>query len=438
VRHPVQTELRSASRSPLPVPRSKVTDRQISPPPTADELQSPDHIYLDFQPIDISSYYTNGHAKPWSALPLISQAIAFDLNLGENHAQFSTHLLMHIHPFFFHRKFRNRRPSCPIFASPQTLADRLLQPHLSHRIIESIFQQHHTFLKSLSLHLPAAELRNLCVEFDIPSVHRPRLTPDEDPDTSLNDGVSLSITCTNPTCSAPLNLSATDPASCTRCNTPRRPCPICLSFKAPHPNANAPAAARSETTTPATSAHGLWTFCQSCGHSAHVACMEAWLCRPTTQGECPSAGCGHDCADGEVRRRRVASLAAAASSSVGAGTGAAGEKQALDGKSRNGNGGGRRSGGSADPGGGAKGEKNAASSSSMKDTWKAPQSAAVERTRGLLRSSVGSTGTGTGSESDREFARGGGGGASAGGRKVVRLMTPGEERSKAGEESSLP
>ena len=427
--------LRSVSRSPLPLARQKVADRQISPSPMADELQSPDYIHLDFQPIDILSYYSNGHAKPWSALPLISQAIAFDLNLGENHAQFSTHLLMHIHPFFFHRKHRNKEPSPHATALPQKLADRLLQPHLSHRIIESIFQQHHIFLKSLSIHLPAAELRNFCVEFDIPSVYRPRLTPDEDPDTSLNDGFSLSITCTNPSCSAPLNLSANspdaEPASCTRSNTPWTSCPICLSLKAPEHHAHI----RRSDRTVATNANSarLWTFCQSCGHSAHMSCMEAWLRRPTTQGECPSAGCGHDCAPGEVWRRRVAELAATATP----------QKEALDFKGRNGNGSEKENGGggsgSADGGRGGGGGKGARSASSCRrDIWKAPQSAAVERTRGLLRSSVTSVG---GSESDRDRDREGGsgrgvggdsvgGGGGGAGRKMVRLMTPGEERNR--------
>lgn len=405
----VQQEVRSTSRSPMPLARQRLTDRRTSPSPCPDELQSSDYIYADFAPIDIASYYTNGHSKPWAALPLIAQAVSFDLNLGENHAQFSTHLLTHVCPYFFHRKYCTKQSSRYLsLPSRHTLADRLLQPQLSRRIIESIFQQHHTFLKSLSLHIPAAELRNVCVELDIHAVYRPRITPDEDPDTSLNDGSSLSITCTNPTCSAPLNLSTSsyevlrEPMSCTRCNTPRPPCPICLSSRAPDQQGQQRRKQQSCYTlegnfTTARSRPGiadLWTFCPACGHSAHMSCMETWLYRSSTEGECPSAGCGHDCAPGAVRMRRVARLAAAAAAAATTATSA--DVMGRDA------GGERKNGGvteSAD-GGSRKAGRNAAS---VKDLWRAPQSAAVQRTRGLLKSSVSSVGgTGTGSESERE------------------------------------
>lgn len=497
----IRTQGHPVSGSPgLPI-RQKMLDRKLSLLPTADELQSSAYIYLDFQPIDVSSYYTNGHASPWSALPLISQAIEFDLSLGENHAQFSTHLLMHIHPFFFHRRFRNAKTSSNTSAAPQRLVDKLLQPHLSHRIIESIFQQHHNFLKSNSLHLPAAELRNLCVDLDIPSVYRPRLNPDEDPGTSLHDGFSLSITCTNPTCAAPLNISSSSPEfteamSCTRCNTPRTPCPICLSLR-PLTRQSAPCQQTSATEitnldartsiniTNLSTLPSLWTFCQSCGHSAHISCMQAWLSRPSTEGECPSAGCGHDCAPGQVRRTRIAGLAAAAAAAASVNNGR--EKlTSTDGKGRNG--GGERknsataSAVAADVPAGKTGKNASSSSSSMKDAWKAPQSAAVDRTRGLLllRSSigspntVGSLGSGIGSgmgggttgeeDGEGEAARrgslggdavagisvsGGGGGGGGGAptaavgpgagtaRKVVRLMTPREERPLTEEDEAL-
>lgn len=150
-------------------------------------------------------------------------------------------------------------------------------------------------------------------------------------------------------------------------------------------------------------------------------------------------GCGCDCADGEVRRRRVAELAFIATTTSTAATtcasssGAAGaaEKQTArnGGERKNGAEGGN---GSSADGGRARGARNSntnPNTAASKDTWKAPQSAAVERTRGLLlRESVGSvSGTGTGSESDRE--------GGIGGRKTVRLLTPGEERQKDRERS---
>lgn len=446
-------ESRPATRLPKPVTNKRPTHKEVSPSPTAEELQSPEYIYADFAPIDISTYYTNGHAKPWSALPLVSQAIAFDLNLGENNAQFSAHLLMHIHPFFFHQKHRHKQ-NLFISASPsQTLADRLLQPYLSHRIIESIFLQHHTFLKSLSLHIPAAELRNLCIEFDVPSVYRPRLSPDEDPE---SNSFSLSINCTNPACSVPLNLlptssssssTAEEPTSCTRCHTPRPPCPICLSLRAPGKQGPLQAgggAGASATAPPPTPILNLWTSCQSCGHAAHMSCMEAWLSRSSSEGECPSMGCGCDCADGEVRWRRVAGLAITSNTGIVRGVtavgnaGAVGEEQTGT-RRGDGNAGERKNvgeGGNGHSDGGGRTSRagtitntsTAAPAPATKDTWKAAPSAAVERTRGLLLRGAGSTvgggggGGGTGSESERE-----GGGRNS---KVVRLMTPREERSR--------
>ena len=120
----------------------------------------------------------------------------------------------------------------------------------------------------------------------------------------------------------------------------------------------------------------------------------------------------------------MADLAVAATAAAG------GEKQAVDVKVHN-NAGGKRDvsgGGSADWGG-------PRSLQSTTDTWKAPQSAAVERTRRLLRGSISSS---AGSESDREFGRPAAGGGNsglglvglgvgdavvAGGRRAVRLMT---------------
>lgn len=37
--------------------------------------------------------------------------------------------------------------------------------------------------------------------------------------------------------------------------------------------------------------HGVYTWCQECGHGGHTECMEAWF---KEESQCP-AGCGHQC-----------------------------------------------------------------------------------------------------------------------------------------------
>lgn len=342
--HHMQTPVPAPRRSPLPHVRQlpQITSDDI-PVPTSHEYQSLDYIYADLHPPDISSYYAGENTKSWSALPLVAQAIAFDLGLGDNHAQFSSHLLMHIHPFFFNRRFR-RQKLHGIVSQPASVAERLLQPHLAPRLIESIFEQYHGFLKSLSLHVLGAELRNHCVELDITSVYQPRIDPEgnkggDSPGTFAarnSQNYTLAVNCNNPTCRAPLHLDAGTPIEaasmwCKRCGHAPPSCPICFGFTLA-PSFIQPVTTfltqccrsrrrchrdgrihRCQTVSKPTSDAewngGLWTFCPACGHSAHAFCMSKWLCRPTTQGECPTPGCGHDCAPGERRRQRIAQMA---------------------------------------------------------------------------------------------------------------------------------
>ncbi|OAL28929.1 hypothetical protein AYO22_02365 [Fonsecaea multimorphosa] len=134
-----------------------------------EELDHETYLYQDFRPIDLSIYEPK-LPFAWSSLPLICQCISFDLESGIGQAQFAAHLLMHIHPYFFHASFRRLRRGEDEYAD--TLAERLMTPRLGHRIIEGIFENHVSFLRQMGLFESAALLRKMCVEFEYPSVYR--------------------------------------------------------------------------------------------------------------------------------------------------------------------------------------------------------------------------------------------------------------------------
>ena len=340
------------------------------------DLGSSDYILTDFYPIDPDRPGENGAPRlAWSSLPLVAETIAFDLASGEACGQFSTHLLMHVHPFFFHPHFRSSQSTQPL--QHRSIAKRLMHPHYSHKIIESIFQSHHQFLKQNSLHIPAAELRDVCVEGEYPSIYKPP-TAGEDSNDSLTGGDNNLIFQACAYCFAPMPGGCN---VCTRCKRPRDPCPICLTL-----NLQPDETSRGKLLT---NGRSLWTSCAGCGHAAHAGCMEDWLGHPYSQGECPSLGCGHDCGPGVVREERLARQANEEA-----------ERKLV-----------RPSGSS----GGA----------ARKDRWKAPGSAAVERTRRVLRENETESG-GSGRVGGRSMSSGAAGMGER--RKVVRLITPGEER----------
>ncbi|OQV00881.1 WD domain-containing protein [Cladophialophora immunda] len=134
-----------------------------------EELDHETYLYQDFRPIDLSKYEPK-LPFAWSSLPLICQCISFDLENGIGQAQFAAHLLMHVHPYFFHASFRRLRRGEDEIAD--SFADRLMTPQLGHRIIEGIFENHLSFLRQMGLFESAALLRKMCVEFDYPGVYR--------------------------------------------------------------------------------------------------------------------------------------------------------------------------------------------------------------------------------------------------------------------------
>ena len=242
----------------------------------------------------------------------------------------------------------------------------------------------------MKVHVLMAELRNLCQEFGFGKIFGLPMVIDAGMDSE--DCHLLSITCVR--CRTPVQDGD---SICKRCRRVRDACPICLCLKYSHEENGS----FEDSTKRGDKA--MWTFCQSCGHSAHMGCMEAWLLHEYSEGQCPTSGCGCDCAPGAVRTERM-------------------QKQIKDTEDAmliSGKGVGGRS---ASPR--VKNEKEGSK--------RVGQSRAVERTRKVLRES----GTQSGDESlvSRRESKSsvGGGGLSQGlsQRKTVRVMTPGEESSR--------
>lgn len=260
-------------------------------PLTEHDLKFKPYHPSDFRPIDITTYQTN---RPFalSAFPIICQTIEQDVNHGFSVSQFSCHLLSYILPFFFHQSTRSVS-SFPLDAqnAPTTLADRMMNPSLSARIIEGIFTSHIEHLRRLKLFLPAAELRKLCVEeFGYPNIAGSDITPHNAKsagDTLKVDPLKIKSTCSN--CKSFMPMQAT---ACRNCSQKREQCPICeLPI--------------SLSTKDASLTSTLFAYCHVCGHSAHTFCMSTWLSLPDVHGECPTPFCGCDCGPGKVREQRI-------------------------------------------------------------------------------------------------------------------------------------
>ncbi len=189
-----------------------------------DELDCETYLYQDFRPIDLSRYERK-LPFAWSALPLICQCVSFDLDNGIGHGQFAAHLLMHVHPYFFHPSFRNLPSANQSVA--ERLADRLMTPQLGHRIIEAILEGHLSFLNQMGLFESAALLRKQSVELEYPRLYRsPQASKQAAGSLTDGDPRSLSIVCRH--CQGPMALGK---SACERCQLVRSVCPICLSPK---------------------------------------------------------------------------------------------------------------------------------------------------------------------------------------------------------------
>lgn len=351
-----------------------------------DKLDREGYLHQDFRPIDLSQYEPK-LPFAWSSLPLICQSIAYDVDNGIGHGQFAAHVLMHVHPYFFHASFRKLERAEKDEA--ERLADRLMTPHLGHRIVESIFENHLSFLKQMHIFHSAALVRKMCVELDYPRLYT-IAEGDNKAGASLTDGDStrLAIVCSS--CQGPM---AAGQSLCERCQHIRSVCSICQSFT--KDEAGGPATLSMSNTNPWAWNRNIWLFCHACGHSGHVTCLTEWFAQPFSEGTCPTQGCGCDCGPGLTRHQRIQQQT----------------QQEEEARLIRGSGSGR--------------------GSAKRDPLRATASPAVDKARAALRHNAeGERGTQSSDERSltgrRESSRGRMAGFSSS-RKSVRLVTPGEE-----------
>lgn len=352
---------------------------------TMDELDSETYLYQDFRPIDLS-HYEPKLPFAWSALPLICHSIAFDMENGIGHCQFAAHLLMHIHPYFFHPEFR--KSASRDGHEAQSLSDRLMTPHLGHRIIEGILEGHLLFLKQVGLFASAALIRKQAVELSYPRLYSTTKASKQANGSLTNgDAMSLSVACSH--CQMPMVAGQ---GVCERCQLVRSVCPVCLSLR--HEAVGDRESSGDETRSWGRS-QDFWCFCQACGHSGHVSCMSEWFAQPFSEGTCPSQGCSCDCGPGMTRELRMQQQM----------------KREEEARLIRGSSSGRVS--------------------TKRDPLRASASPAVDKARAALRSTMESE-RATQSTDERSFSgkrdrsRAGVSGFSSS-RKSVRLVTPGEE-----------
>lgn len=247
---------------------------------TEEDIRANEYVYDDFRAIDFTLYEPR-LPFAWSSLPLLCHSIEFDILEGIACAQFSVHLLMHLHPFFFEPVDGVRiHTGVPL---PESVAERLMRPDLCRRVIEGIFLNHFVYLKKMELYTAMSELRNLCVDFNYPEIYRQGEQREPVGAALKQDSFLIQISCTR--CA---NLVSSATAVCASCFGPRDGCPICL-----------------QNNDPAGQRKNLRVFCQTCGHSAHWDCMQEWMMQPDAEGECPTRGCGCDCGLGATRQQRI-------------------------------------------------------------------------------------------------------------------------------------
>ena len=362
---------------------------------TAEDMASEDYIFSDFKPIDRSRYQPR-LPFAWSSLPLVCQMIAFDMDNGIAGAQFAVHLLLHVAPYFFSMDFQDSK--VPSKTWSESVAERLMVPSLSHRIIEALLLKHTAFLRKMHLFAPLAEIRKLSAELGYDRVVK---TGSDDPK-DMKDPYVVASACSN--CQSPMPIGKN---VCSRCYKSRAPCPICLSTELQPETSTTDDDGSSKTRHQPQ----LWSFCQACGHSGHSTCMQEWLSSDFAEGACPTPGCGCDCGPGSTRDARIQQQV---------------QKQEE-----------------------AKLIRGSGSGASKKDHLRATHSPAVDKTRAVLRAAASDDRGGTQSSDERSsvtrrssnrgrssVASGVGSGglaaASASSKKSVRLVTPGEERRGSG------
>ena len=361
---------------------------------TEDDSEKDGYVFSDLRPIDLSNYEPQ-LPFAWSALPLVCQMIAFDMDNGVACAQFAVHLALHLSPYFFHKS--PHRPSILSAIWPMSLAERLMRPDLSRRVIEGLLLKHCSFLQHMQLYESFAEIRKACAELGFDRVARNGSLTSKDGPSSNKDLYLIASACSH--CQYPLNAGT---SLCEHCRKPRGICPICSSL-------HYQPLASSAKSMAAASTSSLWSYCSSCGHSSHTLCLSTWLSFPSSSGACPVATCPCDCGPGLVRDARIEAQIQAHE-----------ESKLIRGHGSNG--------------------------TVKKDGVRASQSAAVDKTRQKLRNDAAERETRSGDEGEGGRGTWGrrssgslysvrgsggrgnvGGGLTSGSRKSVRLVTPGEE-----------
>lgn len=238
---------------------------------------------------------------------------------------------------------------------------RWLHHSMGHERAVLIFSHYHNQLTRLDLVNEAAQLRHLA------STEFPELA--EYGAYGIAPGGPFCTTCQKA-------LKGGGPNFCKRCNQACGICPICQNMgpvSCPNPDVFLHLAERP------VAMEALWMWCQNCGHGGHVNCMSLWWELDESQGACPTLGCACDCMPGTRRDEIIGKL----------------EKQ--------------------------REEKQHVVT---KDEWKAPESAAAQRARGLMGGKEPGplgTGGGTGALSLATAGRSGSGG------KRVRIVVPDED-----------
>lgn len=285
---PTQTKEKPITSPREERPRKKTLEPRPSAIPSnnvglVEDFNATEYILQDFRPLDWSEYVTK-LPFAWSALPLIAHSLAFDLSLGAACGQFSAALLMLVYPYFL-------RPSSLASLPEQSgrsggLVQRLMQPESAQRTVESIFRSYAQYLQRMGWFVPLAELRKFCHGSGFTALSKVASDANEERSIHGNDRHLVSMICQR--CHTPLQTGV---HVCRRCWTPHAVCPICSSWHSPN--------------TQSQGWMGNWTFCHSCGHSAHAQCMQEWLIHPYSEGICPSQGCGCDCGPGSMRSKRI-------------------------------------------------------------------------------------------------------------------------------------
>ena len=161
-----------------------------------------------------------------------------------------------------------------------------LSSSISSALILSILLSYHAQLMSLSLYVPAADLRNRALS------HYPEVV----------DHGSYGIAPGGPWCTVCQKPSkGSRPRFCQRCNQPWADCPIC----------NGEGVAAVANGKHAQQYDSLWGWCQWCGHGGHMGCLRVWWEVPEiSEGGCATMGCLHDCVAGarreEMHQRKAA------------------------------------------------------------------------------------------------------------------------------------